>query len=86
MKRHRNIVMFSHLCAQRKLACVAGVRRGRKIRARDQARGRREGEGRDGKGRRKIFLPIILRSRFQYPALKSKLPTLGEGRFWDHKG
>ena len=42
-------------------------------------------EGRDGKRRREIFLPIILRSRFQYPALKSKLPTLVEGRFWDHK-
>ena len=42
-------------------------------------------EGGDGKERRKIFLPIILRSRFQSPALKSKLPALVEGRFWDHK-
>ena len=41
-------------------------------------------EGRDGKRRREIFLPIILRSRSLYPVLKSKLPTLVEGRFWDH--
>ena len=42
-------------------------------------------EGGDGKERRKIFLPIILRSRFQSPALKSKLPALVEDTFWDHK-